>query len=195
MFLRVHPSALTTNWKEWFKQHQQQCFLRNDHLLNQPLQVLKNLSFHQIETQIYYLSKLSQIVRSWLQFMLLQRLKIVLSQKLQRYILMMDKRFSFCGEYCAPLCDRQCNLKNMKLCYGFATEKAYKETRKLVLGEHARGDTPSTNHSVQNKVSSCCRSISSLWTWKNSWIWKIVEMFVFFLFQQPVSRGVSQRTS
>ena len=83
-------------------------------------------------------------------------------------------------KYCAPLCDRQCNLKNMKLCYGFATEEAYKETRKSVLGEHARGDTPSTNHSVQNKVSSCCRSISSLWTWKNSWIWKIVDMFVFF---------------
>ena len=42
-------------------------------------------------------------------------------------------------KYCAPLCDRQCNLKNMKLCYGFATEEAYKETRKSVLGEHARG--------------------------------------------------------
>ena len=64
LFLRVHPSALTTNWKEWFKEHQQQCFLRNDHLLNQPLQVLKNLSFHQIETKIYYLSSLSQIARS-----------------------------------------------------------------------------------------------------------------------------------
>ena len=38
-------------------------FLRNDHLLNQPLQVLKNLSFHQIETKIYYLSSLSQLVR------------------------------------------------------------------------------------------------------------------------------------
>ena len=44
-------------------------------------------------------------------------------------------------KYCAPLCDRQCNLKNMKLCYGFATGEAYKETRKSVFGEHARGDT------------------------------------------------------
>ena len=32
-------------------------------------------------------------------------------------------------------------MKNMKLCYGFATKEAYKETRKSVLGEHARGDT------------------------------------------------------
>jgi len=39
-------------------------------------------------------------------------------------------------KYCAPLCDRQCKLTNMKFCcvvYGFATEEAYKETRKSVL--------------------------------------------------------------
>ena len=29
----------------------------------------------------------------------------------------------------------------MKLCYGFATEEAFKETRKSAFGEHARGDT------------------------------------------------------
>ena len=47
---------------------------------------VKKLKFHQIKTTIYYLSSLSQIARSWLQLMLLQRLEIVLSQKLQRYI-------------------------------------------------------------------------------------------------------------
>ena len=104
---------------------------------------VKKPKFHQIETQIYYLRWLSQIVRSWLQFMLLQRLKIVLF--LQTATLHIDDGQTILVlrcKYCAPLCDRQCNLKNMKFCcvvYVFATEEAYKETRKSVLGEHARG--------------------------------------------------------
>ena len=163
-FVSEGPSFCSTKWKEWFKEHQQQCFLRNDHLLNQPLPVLKNLSFHQIETQIYYLSSPSQIVCKKLTATYAAP-TIENRPFLETATLHIDNGQTILVlrcKYCAPLCDRQCNLKNMKLCYGFATEEAYKETRKSVLGEHARGDTPSTNHSVQNTVSSCCRSISSL---------------------------------
>ena len=56
-------------------------------------------------------------------------------------------------KYCASLCDRQCKLKNMKLCYGSATEEAYTETRKSVFGEHARGHTHTQPKSQRAKQS------------------------------------------
>ena len=98
-------------------------------------------------------------------------------------------------KYCAPLCDRQCNLKNMKLCYGFATEEAYKETRKSVLGEHARGILTAQITVYKTKLALAAGQSPASERGKIVGFGRSLKCSCFFLFQQPVSRVVSQRRS
>ena len=87
-------------------------------------------------------------------------------------------------KYCAPLCGKQCNLKNMKFFYGFATEEAYKETRNSVLGEHTRGILTAQITVYKTKLALAAGQFG-----------RSLKCSCFFLFQQPVSRVVSQRRS